>query len=422
MLTTAPRGTQDVLPGLVRKFQQIEQTFHQLCQLYNFQEIRTPMFEHSELFNRAVGEQTDIVQKETYTFLDRSERSLTLRAEGTAPVVRAFVEHGVYAQAQPTKYYYIAQIFRYEKPQAGRLRQHQQCGVELFGTHDPLADVEVISLANDFYRRLGLRQFELLINSIGCPNCRPNYRAQLTSFLEERLDRLCPDCQGRYQRNPLRVLDCKNESCQRELVGAPAPVDALCDDCAKHYHTVKAGLDALGIAYREDPRLVRGLDYYTNTVFEFRSDLIGAQSAIGGGGRYDGLVAEVGGPAMPGIGFGIGTERIILAQDAEGVQPPAEAAVDVYLAALGEQADLQALKLLAALRAQGLAAEKDLLGRSLKAQMKQAGKSGARLVVVLGEDELARGSVALRDMQSGEQTDVALLELVADCVNRIGRR
>ncbi len=413
MLTTVPRGTQDVLPGLVEKFQYIEETFRRLCYLYNFHEIRTPMFEHSELFNRAVGDQTDIVQKETYTFLDRSERSLTLRAEGTAPVVRAFIEHGIYAQAQPTKYYYIGQIFRYEKPQAGRLRQHQQCGVELFGTHDPLADVEVISIADNFYRELGLRNFTLHLNSIGCPACRPTYRANLTAFLGERLDKLCPDCRSRYERNPLRVLDCKNESCQAELVGAPAPADALCPDCASHYQTVKAGLAALGIDFKEDARLVRGLDYYTNTVFEFRSDLIGAQSAIGGGGRYDGLVESVGGPATPGVGFGIGTERIILAQEAEGVTPPVAAKLDVYIASLGGVADLAAIKLLAALRAAGLAAEKDLLGRSLKAQMKQAGRTGARFVVVLGEDELARGVAALRDMQSGEQREVALGDLVA---------
>ena len=411
MLTTVPRGTQDVMPGLVEKFQYIEETFRHLCHLYNFQEIRTPMFEHSELFNRAVGEQTDIVQKETYTFLDRSERSLTLRAEGTAPVVRAFIEHGVYALAQPTKYYYIGQIFRYEKPQAGRFRQHQQCGVELFGTHDPLADVEVISLAHNFYRQLGLKNFVLHLNSIGCPSCRPTYRASLTSFLAERLDKLCPDCQGRFERNPLRVLDCKNEACQAQLVGAPEPADALCTDCVAHYQTVKAGLNALGIKFLEDPRLVRGLDYYTNTVFEFRSPLIGAQSAIGGGGRYDGLVAAVGGPATPGVGFGIGTERIILAQEAEGVNPPATNGLDVYIASLGSQADLTAVKLLSDLRAAGFSAEKDLLGRSLKAQMKQAGKANARFVLILGEDELARGVAIVRNMQNSEQSEVALTEL-----------
>ncbi|MGI6345480.1 MAG: histidine--tRNA ligase [Bacillota bacterium] len=413
MLTNAPRGTQDVLPGLVEKFQYVEDIYRRLCHLRSFREIRTPMFEHSELFHRAVGEQTDIVQKETYTFLDRGQRSLTLRAEGTAPVVRAFVEHGIYAQAQPTKYFYIAQIFRYEKPQQGRLRQHQQCGAEIFGTHHPHADVEVISLADQFYRQLGLRQFTLEISSIGCPSCRPAYREQLSAFLASRLENLCADCQQRYQHNPLRIFDCKDESCQRQLVDAPTPLSAICPDCAEHYRAVKAGLDALGIPYQENPRLVRGLDYYTNTAFEFHSDLIGAQSAIGGGGRYDGLVEEVGGPATPGVGFGIGTERLILALEAEGVALPGPAPLDVYLATLGDAADLQALALLQELRQAGLVAEKDLLGRSLKAQMKQAGRAGARYTVVIGDDELARGVGLLRDMESGQQEEVPLGELVA---------
>jgi histidyl-tRNA synthetase len=283
----------------------------------------------------------------------------------------------------------------------------------LFGTHDPLADVEVISLADRFYRQLGLKQFSLHLNSIGCPKCRPTYRANLTAFLGERLEQLCPDCRGRYQRNPLRALDCKNEHCQRQLVGAPAPVDFLCPDCAAHYQTVQAGLAALGIEFEQDDRLVRGLDYYTNTVFEFRSELIGAQSAIGGGGRYDGLVESIGGPVTPGVGFGIGTERIILAQEAEGVSLATAPALDVYVASLGQVADLAAIKLLAELRVAGLSAEKDLLGRSLKAQMKQAGRQDARFVVVLGEDELSRGVAVLRDMRQGEQREVSLDQLVA---------
>lgn len=412
MLTTVPRGTQDILPGQVEKYQYIENTFRDLCRLRAFQEIRTPMFEHTELFKRAVGEQTDIVQKETYTFTDRSERSLTLRAEGTAPVARAFIEHGVYAQQQPTRWYYIAQIFRYEKPQAGRLRQHQQCGVELFGSNHPQADVEVISLADTFYRKLGIKEFELLINSIGCPDCRPNHREALRSFLADRLPRLCADCRDRFERNPMRILDCKNEACQAVLEGAPSPVDYLCGECADHYQAVKAGLDVLGISYQENPRLVRGLDYYTNTAFEFRSARIGAQSAIGGGGRYNGLVSDCGGPDTPGVGFGIGTERIILALEAEGFTFPPVQTVDVYLATLGEQAGLEALKVLAELREAGLVAEKDLAGRSLKAQMKYAGKIGARYVAMLGDDELQRGVVMLRSMQTGDQQEVPLAELM----------
>ncbi len=411
MLTTVPRGTQDVLPGQVEKYQYVENTFRELCRLRNFHEIRTPMFEHTELFKRAVGEQTDIVQKETYTFLDRSERSLTLRAEGTAPVARAFIEHGIYAQVQPTRWYYIAQIFRYEKPQAGRLRQHQQCGVELFGSNHPQADVEVISLADAFYRKLGLQEFDLLINSIGCPACRPNHRDALKSFLEERLPRLCSDCRDRFERNPMRILDCKNEACQAELEGAPAPADYLCGECADHYQAVKAGLTVLGVPFQENLRLVRGLDYYTNTAFEFRSTRIGSQSAIGGGGRYNGLVTDCGGPDTPGVGFGIGTERIILALEAEEFSFPAAQAVDVYVAALGEKAALQSLKLLAELRSAGFVAEKDLAGRSLKAQMKYAGKIGAKYVAMLGDDELERGVVMLRNMQTSDQQEVSLQQL-----------
>lgn len=411
MLTTAPRGTMDILPAQAAKFQHVENVFRTLCRQANFQEIRTPMFEHSELFNRAVGEQTDIVQKEMYTFLDRSERSLTLRAEGTAPVARAFIEHGIYAQAQPTKYYYIAQIFRYEKPQQGRLRQHQQCGVEFFGTRHPYADVEVISLAYRFYRQLGLRQFDLLLNTIGCPECRPAYRQALTEFLGSRLQHLCPDCQSRFERNPMRVLDCKQEACQAFLQDAPTPVDYVCSSCAEHYQQVKEGLTALGIEFKENPRLVRGLDYYTNTAFEFYSYHIGAQGAIGGGGRYDGLVESCGGPATPGVGFGIGTERLIMALEAEGVTFPAPPAVDVFIAALGSQAEARALTLLGELRKADLIAEFDLMGRGLKAQMKQASRLGAKRVVVLGDNELERGVAIVRNMSSGEQTEVSLGEL-----------
>ncbi len=413
MLTTAPRGTVDILPAQVAKFQHVEGVFRNICRQANFQEIRTPMFEHSELFNRAVGEQTDIVQKEMYTFLDRSERSITLRPEGTSPVARAFIEHGVYAQAQPTKYYYIAQIFRYEKPQQGRLRQHQQCGVEYFGSRHPYADVEVISLAYRFYRELGLRQFDLLLNTIGCPNCRPAHRKALSEFLASRLHLLCPDCQSRYERNPMRILDCKNESCQLQLQGAPTPVEYVCDACAEHYQGVKDGLTALGIAFTENPRLVRGLDYYTNTAFEFHSAYIGAQGAIGAGGRYDGLVESCGGPAIPGVGFGIGTERLILALEAEKVAFPPAAEVDVFLATLGAKAEQKALTLLAELRQANLVAEVDLMGRSLKAQMKQAGRLGAKYVVVIGDDEIERGVAVVRDMASGDQTEVPLSELLS---------
>lgn len=418
MLTTAPRGTADILPDSVAKFQHVEKVFREICHRAYFQEIRTPMFEHSELFNRAVGEQTDIVQKEMYTFPDRSQRSLTLRPEGTAPVVRAFIEKGVYAKALPAKYYYIAQIFRYEKPGQVRLRQHQQCGIEYFGSSHSLADVEVISLACRFYRGLGLKEFDVLINTIGCPQCRPRYREALIEFLAGRVDKLCDDCRRRYQRNPLRVLDCKQESCQREIVGAPTPIEYACESCLEHYRGVKEGLNTLGIAYIENPRLVRGLDYYTHTAFEFHSSHIGSQGAIGGGGRYDALVEECGGPSTPGVGFGIGTERLIYALEQEGVVLPSALSVDVFLATLGRAAEAKALTLLKELRQEGLVAEVDLMGRSLKAQMKQAARLGSRYVVVMGDAELAQGQAPVRHMEDGEQVDVELDELVAYLTSR----
>ena len=412
MLTAAPRGTVDVLPVQVVKFHHVEATFREICRQANFHEIRTPMFEHSELFTRTVGEDTDIVQKEMYTFLDRSERSITLRPEGTAPVARAFIEHGIYSGAQPTKYYYIAQIFRYEKPQQGRLRQHQQCGIEYFGSRHPFADVEVISLAVRFYRALGLENFDLFINTIGCAECRPKYREALSAFLADRLPLLCNDCQSRYHRNPMRILDCKNESCQAQLADVPTPIDYACDTCKEHYKGVKAGLSLLGIKFSENPRLVRGLDYYTNTAFEFHSTQIGAQGAIGGGGRYDGLVAHTGGPDMPGVGFGIGTERLIMALEAEGVAFPATPPVDVFVAALGDEAKEKALTLLAEFRRAGLIAELDLMERGLKAQMKQAARLESRYVVVIGTSELEREVAVLRSMADGRQEELPLADLV----------
>lgn len=411
LLTSAPRGTVDVMPDQVHKFHHIEATFRDICRRANFHEIRTPMFEHSELFNRAVGEQTDIVQKEMYTFLDRSERSLTLRPEGTAPVARAFIEHGIYALAQPTKYYYIAQIFRYEKPQQGRLRQHQQCGIEYFGSSHPYADVEVISLAYRFYRQLGLRQFVLYINTIGCPECREVHRQALREFLASRLETLCSDCQSRYERNPMRILDCKNEQCQAQVQNAPTPLAYACGTCQDNYAAVKEGLTALDIPFTENPRLVRGLDYYTNTAFEFYSSTIGAQGAIGAGGRYDGLVESCEGPPTPGVGFGIGTERLILALEAEEVPFPEAVRVDLFLATLGTQAEAKALTLLAALRQADFIVELDLMGRGLRAQMKQASRLNSRYVAVIGDDEIERGIVALRDMDSGTQIEVAFDEL-----------
>jgi len=421
MLTSLPRGTQDILPGQSHRFQFVEDTFRELCRRFGYQEIRTPMFEHTELFQRGVGETTDIVQKEMYTFLDRATRSLTLKAEGTAPAARAFVEHSLHANTQPTKLYYITPIFRYERPQAGRYRQHEQCGVELFGTPSAEGDAEVIVLADTFYRHLGLSHYELHINSVGCPTCRAEHRAALHSALEQILHELCADCRSRYERNPMRILDCKNERCQELTKMAPTVRDHLCSDCSEHHAQVKTALQNCGITYKENPRLVRGLDYYIHTAFEFISTGIGAQSAIGGGGRYNGLIETIGGQSTPGVGFGLGVERIILALETEGVQIPEPKPVDVFVAALGDTASQFAFAHVQKLRRSGLWAEKDLLNRSLKAQLKYAGKLGAQTVVILGEDELARGVAVLKDMTTGEQCEVPLDALECHLAKNINR-
>ena len=411
MLTTSPRGTQDILPGQSHKFQFVEDTFRDLCRRFGYQEIRTPVFEHTELFQRGVGETTDIVQKEMYTFLDRSDRSLTLKAEGTAPAARAFVEHNMHALTQPIKLFYITPVFRYERPQAGRYRQHEQCGVELFGTLSPQGDAEVIMLADTFYRQLGLSAYELSVNSVGCPTCRATHREALQQALGEVLPGLCTDCRSRYDRNPMRILDCKNERCQELTVNAPTVRDHLCPDCKDHYTQVKHALSSSGISYKENPRLVRGLDYYTHTAFEFISTGIGAQSAIGGGGRYNGLIETVGGPSTPGVGFGLGVERILLALEMEGVRIPEPQPLQVFVAALGTSASQAGFALVQKLRQAGLSAEKDLLDRSLKAQLKYAGKLNAKRVVIIGEDELNRGVAVVKDMSTGEQQEVALADL-----------
>ncbi|MDP3488084.1 MAG: histidine--tRNA ligase [Bacillota bacterium] len=411
MLTTSPRGTQDILPGQSHKFQFVEDTFRDLCRRFGYQEIRTPVFEHTELFQRGVGETTDIVQKEMYTFLDRSNRSLTLKAEGTAPAARAFVEHNMHALTQPIKLFYITPVFRYERPQAGRYRQHEQCGVELFGTLSPQGDAEVIILADSFYRQLGLSHYELFINSVGCPTCRVTHGEALHQALGEVLADLCTDCRSRYDRNPMRILDCKNERCQELTVNAPTVRDHLCPDCENDYSQVKKALADSHITYKENPRLVRGLDYYTHTAFEFISTGIGAQSAIGGGGRYNGLIETVGGQSTPGVGFGLGVERILLALELEGVKVPEPQPLGVFVATLGAAASQAGFALVQTLRRAGLSAEKDLLDRSLKAQLKYAGKLNAKRVVILGEDELHRGIAVVKDMSSGEQQEVALVNL-----------
>lgn len=420
MLTTAPRGTRDLLPGEVEKWQYIERIARELAQCYGYKEIRTPIFEHTELFMRGIGDATDIVQKEMYTFMDRGGRSITLRPEGTAAVVRSYLENHLDARPQPVKLYYIGPMFRYDRPQAGRFRQFHQVGIEAFGSNDPSLDAEVISFTWDYFHKLGLSDIQLEVNSVGCPRCRPAYGKALQRFVEDYTGSFCEFCRDRLQRNPLRLLDCKNPGCQEKLAAAPRIRDYLCTECHKHFERVLDYLIAAGITAAINERLVRGLDYYTNTAFEVICPGLGAQSSIAGGGRYNNLVETIGGPSVPGIGVAIGLERVLLALEKKGVSLPIEETEVIFIATAGE-GDVEAFRLLTELRRRGFAAEKDYLGRSLKSQMKFAGKMGARYVLMLGEEELQEGKVTLRDMDSGEQTMVKqeeIFEVLADLLKR----
>ncbi|AEF95084.1 Histidyl-tRNA synthetase [Desulfotomaculum nigrificans CO-1-SRB] len=413
MLTTRPRGTNDILPGEVEKWQYLEELARQVCREYGYSEIRTPIFEHTELFARGVGETTDIVEKEMYTFTDRGDRSITLRPEGTAAVVRAYLENKLYALPQPIKLFYIGPMFRYDRPQAGRFRQFHQFGVEVFGSNSPAIDAEVIAMAMDIYHRIGLTNLELHINSVGCPQCRPVLRQKLQEYFRPQLAELCPNCQGRFDRNPLRILDCKSEKCQEIGRHAPTTLDVLCPECQAHFELVKGYLDAVGVKYIVDNRLVRGLDYYTNTAFEIMTRDIGAQSSIGGGGRYNGLIEACGGSAAPGIGFALGLERILLTAERQGITFPISRGPAVFVATVGAGAETESFALVQKLRRHGIAADKDYLGRSLKAQMKYAGKLDARLVIILGEEELSRGVAVVRNMQAGSQEEVPLADIIS---------
>lgn len=419
MLTTRPRGTNDILPGEVEKWQYLERQIHRICREYGYSEIRTPIFEHTELFKRGVGDATDIVEKEMYTFIDRGNRSITLRPENTAPVVRAYLEDKLYAGPQPVKLYYIGPMFRYDRPQAGRFRQFHQFGVEVFGSHDPAVDAEVMAMAMDFYERLGLKNLELHINSVGCPRCRPVLRRKLQDFFQARLDQLCRNCRERLEKNPLRILDCKEASCREAGAHAPTTIDCLCEDCAGHFEVVKKHLDLLNLAYIVDCRLVRGLDYYTHTAFEIMAPGIGAQSSIGGGGRYNGLVETCGGPSTPGVGYALGVERVILAMERQGLAVPGISRPAVFVVTAGEAAASAAFKLLFKLRSAGIPADKDYLGRSMKAQMKYAGKTGAKYVVITGEEELKQGIVLVRDMDAGKQETVPVGEIIEHLKSKV---
>ena len=408
MLTSRPKGTNDILPGEVSKWHYLETVIREICREYGYSEVRTPVFEHTELFSRGVGDTTDVVEKEMYTFEDKGRRSISLRPEQTACVVRAYVENKLYALPQPVKVFYAGPMFRYANVQAGRYRQFHQFGVEALGSKDPAVDAEVITMAMDFYGRLGLRDLELHINSVGCPNCRPVHREKLQSYLTSRIEDLCKLCQSRFDRNPMRILDCKEEKCRELSREAPTTTDCLCGECAAHFEQVKKHLDDVGVKYIIDNRLVRGLDYYTNTAFEIMASDIGAQSSIGGGGRYDSLIAQVGGPETPGIGYALGIERIIATMERQGLEFPAEGQLDVFIASLGEKARQEAFKLVHNLRRAGLAAEIDLMGRSLKAQMKFANRFETAYTVILGETEIEKKAAVVRDMTSGEQQETPL--------------
>ncbi|MEA4937987.1 MAG: histidine--tRNA ligase [Christensenella sp.] len=405
----APKGTKDVLPEQSYQWQQLEALIRGIVSKYGFLEARTPVIEHTELFLRGVGETTDIVQKEMYTFTDKGDRSITLKPEGTAGFVRMFVENNLFAEIQPTKMYYLYNpVFRYERPQAGRLREHHQFGVEFFGASKPSADAECIAIATELLGTLGCGGLTVRLNSIGCPKCRPQYHEALKAYLREHYDGLCETCKVRFEQNPLRVLDCKVESCQKIANGAPVISDYLCDECRDHQSVLLKLLNGMGVRYEMDPRLVRGLDYYTKTVFEITSESIGSQSAVCGGGRYDGLVEEIGGPHTPGVGFGLGMERLLLLLENTGYQMEKPVRYDLYIASMGEAAEEQAFLLATALRKRGVKVEIDHIGRSVKAQIKYADKVGARYVLVLGEDELAKHEGKLKRMSDGEETITAL--------------
>ena len=415
-LNKAPRGTADVTPELSYKWQFVEKTMLQTAQLFGYKEIRTPVFEHTEVFTRSVGDTTDVVQKEMYTFNDKGNRSITLRPEMTAGAVRLAIEHGNVNGALPVKTCYIGSCYRYEKPQAGRLREFHQFGVECFGAGDAAADAEVISLAKQVLDALGIKDLSLEINSIGCPECRARYHEALKAFFVERKDELCETCRDRLDRNPMRILDCKSPVCGEIASGAPKMIDYLCDGCKDHFEAVKAHLDAAEIQYKVNPTIVRGLDYYTKTVFEFVSDSIGAQGTVCGGGRYDLLVSQMGGPETPSLGFAMGIERLLLVMESQNVSFPNPPKCDVYIAAMGERASVYSTKLASILRNEGFSAETDIVGRSLKAQMKYANKIGASFSIVIGDDELDKKSATLKHMADGEQVDVSLPDGLVEAV------
>ena len=412
-----PKGTKDVLPQDSYKWQYVEGVARETAKLFNLKEIRTPTFEHTELFQRGVGDTTDIVTKEMYTFKDKGDRSITLKPEGTAGAVRAFIENGMYSGVLPAKMYYITPAFRYERPQAGRLREFHQFGVEMFGAKSAQTDAEAIAVADTLLNKLGL-QVKLYINSIGCPTCRAAYNTALKAFFEPHLDGLCYDCKTRFEKNPLRLLDCKEEGCKAVNKNAPSILDYLCEDCHNHFEEVKACLDLAGIAYEIDPRIVRGLDYYTRTVFEFVSSAIGAQGTVCAGGRYDGLIEELGGNSVPAVGFAAGIERLLIVMEQTGVEIPDQSKPTVYIAGMDTECRKKAFELALTLRKAGVLAEIDHMERSIKAQFKYADKIGARFVAVIGGNELSEGVMNVKNMSDGTSERVAFGDTLAYFQNK----
>jgi histidyl-tRNA synthetase len=408
IITNAIKGTLDTLPSVSYKIQYIEAAVREIAENYGFYEMRTPVFEHTELFQRSVGETTDVVQKEMYTFKDKGDRSITLKPEGTAGAVRAFLEHGLFNEAMPQKIYYLTPCYRYEKPQAGRLREFHQFGVECFGAGGAAQDAEIILLANEVFNYLGVNNISLEINSIGCPECRKKYQEALKDYFRAHYEDLCDTCKGRLEKNPMRILDCKSPVCSEIAKDAPKILDYLCDDCNEHFELVKKYLTANNIDFTVNPTIVRGLDYYTRTVFEFVSNEIGAQGTVCGGGRYDGLVEEMGGKPTPACGFGLGLERLMLLMDTQKTEFPERRKCDLYIASMGAEANIKASALATDLRNEGLSAQFDTVGRSVKAQMKYADKIGALYTVVLGDSELKSGKAVLKNMSDGTQTEIEL--------------
>ena len=417
LITKAIKGTKDVLPKDVHKNQYIEATALDIASKFGYKEIRTPVFEHTELFQRGVGDTTDVVQKEMYTFDDKGGRSITLRPEGTAGAVRSFLENGLCNEALPQKVCYLISCYRYEKPQAGRLREFHQFGVECFGTASPLADAEIIALAKSLFDTLGVRDLSLEINSIGCPKCRAEYHKALKEYFASRKDELCDTCKGRLDRNPMRILDCKSPICHEIAQGAPVVIDYLCNECKEHFEKVQKYLDAQNIEYKINPQIVRGLDYYTKTVFEFVSNSIGAQGTVCGGGRYDGLVEELGGQHTASLGFAMGLERLMLLMEAQGCEFPQAEKPDLFIVALGEKATLKALEIAKDMREEGFSALLDLNQRSVRAQMKYADKLGAKFNVVIGDNEVENKIAKLKNMQTGEETEINLDTFVSGFYN-----